>query len=138
MVLLAVVAWSDGSPALAIGLTVLNAAASTPFRPAVVAATPLLVDEDDLAAANAAESIIGQLAFFVGPGLGAAVVVLGGTGTAFLVNGVTFAVSAVLLMRTGPIGDAPHGLPKATRTTYTSPYDNRSSTGSPRSVPTAA
>jgi MFS family permease len=104
MVLLAVVAWSDGSPALAIALTVLNAAASTPFRPAVVAATPLLVDEDDLAAANAAESIVGQLAFFVGPGLGATVVVLGGTGTAFLVNGVTFAVSAVLLVRTGPIG----------------------------------
>ncbi len=104
MSVLAVVAWSDGSPSIAIGLTVLNAIASTPFRPAIVAATPVLVDEEDLASANAAESIVGQVAVFLGPALGAASVAIGGTGTAFLINGMTFAVSGVLLFRIGNVG----------------------------------
>lgn len=104
MVALAAVAWSDGSPTVAIGITVLSAVASTPFRPAIVAATPAMVDEEDLAAANAAESIVGQVAFFLGPALGAAAVAIGGVGTAFLINGLTFAVSAVLLLRIGNVG----------------------------------
>ena len=104
MVILAAVVWKHGSPAVVIALTVANAAASTPYRPALVAATPALVHEDDLAAANAAEGAVGQMAYFVGPALGGALVALGGADVAFLANGLTFAVSAILLARIGPVG----------------------------------
>ncbi len=90
MLILAGVVWSDGHPAVVIGLTVVNAMASTPYRPALVAATPSLVHEDDLAAANAAEGIVGQVAYFVGPALGGLLVATVGTGAAFMANGITF------------------------------------------------
>lgn len=104
MVVLAVVAWNHGSPTLVIALTVLNSVASTPYRPALIVATPALVHEDDLAAANAAEGVVGQLAYFVGPAFGGLVVATAGAGTAFMVNAITFVVSAVLLARIGPVG----------------------------------
>ncbi len=69
-----------------------------------MAATPALVHEDDLAAANAAEGVVGQLAYFVGPALGGLLVAVSGAAAAFLVNGITFAISAVLLLRIGPVG----------------------------------
>lgn len=104
MAVLALIAWVDGSPVLAIAVMVASSAATAPSRPATVAATPLLVSEDDLAAANAAESIVFQLGFFVGPALGAGLVALAGPGPAFLANGVTFLLSALLLARVGDIG----------------------------------
>ncbi|MEY2445629.1 MAG: hypothetical protein QOE00_2209 [Ilumatobacteraceae bacterium] len=107
MMILAVVAWNHGPPAVVIALTVLNAIASTPYRPALIAATPALVHEDDLAAANAAEGVVGQLAYFIGPALGGLVVATAGAGAAFLINAVTFLASAVLLARIGPVGGGP-------------------------------
>lgn len=104
MGLLAIVAWVDGPVMAAVVLAVAASALSTPYRPAAVAATPLLVGEDDLAAANAAESVVAQAAWFVGPALGAAVVALADPGWAFLVNGVTFGVSALLVSRIGAAG----------------------------------
>jgi predicted MFS family arabinose efflux permease len=104
MMILAGVVWRHGSPALVIALTVVNAAASTPYRAALVAATPALVHEDDLSAANAAEGVVGQLAYFIGPALGGLVVAVGGTAMAFAANGLTFAVSAALLAHLGPVG----------------------------------
>ena len=104
MVILAAVVWKHGPPAVVIALTVANAAASTPYRPALVAATPALVHEDDLAAANAAEGAVGQMAYFLGPALGGAIVAISGADVAFLANGLTFAVSAILLARIGPVG----------------------------------
>ena len=85
-------------------LVVVAAALTTPYRPAAVAATPLLVPESDLAVANAAEATIGQLAWFVGPAVGAALVSWAGPELAFVVNGGTFAVSALLVGRIGNIG----------------------------------
>jgi predicted MFS family arabinose efflux permease len=104
MMILAAVVWKDGPPAVVIALTVVNAAASTPYRAALVAATPALVHEDDLSAANAAEGVVGQLAYFVGPALGGLVVAVGGTAVAFVANGVTFAASAGLLAHIGAVG----------------------------------
>jgi MFS family permease len=101
---LAYVAWTDGPPALAIALAVLCTVATVPYRPACVAATPALVAEDDLAAANALESIVAQISYFAGPALGALVVAVTDPGTAFAVNGATFIVSAALVMRAGPLG----------------------------------
>jgi MFS family permease len=101
---LAYVAWTDGPPALAIALAVLCTVATVPYRPACVAATPSLVAEDDLAAANALESIVAQISYFAGPALGALAVAVADPGTAFAVNGATFIVSAALVTRAGPLG----------------------------------
>jgi MFS family permease len=101
---LAFVAWTDGPPVLAIALAFLCTAATVPYRPACVAATPTLVGEDDLAAANAAESIVGQISYFAGPAIGALVVAVTDPGTAFAANGLTFIASAALVMKAGPLG----------------------------------
>jgi len=104
MLAIAAVAWADGPVWLAVGLAVIASALATPYAPAAVAATPHLVGEDDLAAANAAESIIAQAAWFVGPALGALVVAVVDPGAAFVINGATFAVSAFLVSRIGEAG----------------------------------
>ena len=103
----AVVIGAGGHVAVVIALTVVNSVLTVPYRPAAVAATPHVVVEDDLAAANAAESVIGQIAFFVGPALGAVVVAVTGPAIAFAVNGATFLASAALLTRIGDLGGAP-------------------------------
>ena len=104
MVVAAVLVAADGSPAVVIALAALVAALTTPYRPAGVAATPVLVPIDDLAAANAAEASVMQLAWFAGPALGAAVVAISGTAAAFAVNAATFAASAVLVAGVGAVG----------------------------------
>jgi len=96
-------------PAVVIGLVLVSAALTTPYRPAGVAATPLLVAEDDLAAANAAEASVAQLAWFLGPALGAAIVAISGVEAAFFANAATFAISAVLVRGIGDIGTGSRG-----------------------------
>ena len=86
MTIIAISIWSNGPVAVVLALTVANSALSAVYQPAAVSLTPLLVAEDDLAAANAAESIIGQMALFVGPGIGALVVNLTSPVAAFAVN----------------------------------------------------
>ena len=108
MVVLAVVAWTDGSPALAIALAVACTVGTVPYRPATVAATPTLVGEDDLAAANALESVVAQVSYFAGPALGALVVAVTDPGTAFAANAVTFLISAALVLKAGPMGGGRH------------------------------
>ena len=66
LAVLAVVA-AGGPPLATLALVTVAAALGTIYRPAAVSATPLLVPEDDLAAANAAEATVYQLAWFVGP-----------------------------------------------------------------------
>jgi MFS family permease len=94
----------DASPWIVVALASATAALTTPYRPAAVAATPMLVGEDDLAGANAAEASVSQLAWFLGPALGAAVVALSDPAAAFFVNGITFAISGVLIAGVGGIG----------------------------------
>lgn len=77
-------AWGDAPPLAVVLLAVLSSCATTPFRPAAVAATPVLVGEDDLAAANAAETIVAQAAWFVGPAIGAVVVAVTNPGWALV------------------------------------------------------
>jgi predicted MFS family arabinose efflux permease len=104
MVGLAVVAWTEAPVLLAVVIATLASASSTPYRAAAVAATPELVAEDDLAAANAAETIVFQVGAFVGPAIGAALVASAGAGWAFFVNALTFTASAALVARLGHIG----------------------------------
>jgi MFS family permease len=109
MVGIAFIIMADGPPLTVLVLVVTSAALTTPYRPAGVAATPLLVAEDDLAAANAAEASISQLCWFLGPALGAAIVALSGPEAAFFANAATFAVSAVLVAGLGSIGSGNRG-----------------------------
>ena len=51
MLAVAAVIWADGSASAVVALTVLNSVLTVPYRAAAVAATPHVVDEDDLAAA---------------------------------------------------------------------------------------
>jgi MFS family permease len=104
MSLIVVAIAAGGPPLVVLGLVVVSAALTTPYRPAGVAATPLLVSEDDLAAANAAEASVGQIAWFAGPALGAALVALSGPELAFGANAVTFALSGVLVAGIGNVG----------------------------------
>ena len=50
--------------------------------------------------------MIGSLAFFAGPAIGAAVVAVSNAGAAFFINALTFAVSVVLISRIGDVGGA--------------------------------
>jgi CRP-like cAMP-binding protein/predicted MFS family arabinose efflux permease len=106
---LAIVA--GGSPLIVLLLASATAALTTPYRPAAIAATPLLVGEDDLAAANAAEASVSQLAWFIGPALGAAIVVGFEPAAAFFVNGVTFVLSGLLIAGVGSIGSGSRSEP---------------------------
>jgi len=68
-----------------------------PFDPAFSAATPNLVDPADLATANALSGSLWGTMLAVGAGLGGVVATVFGRDTAFVIDAVSFAVSALLL-----------------------------------------
>ena len=68
------------------------------FQPAYAAIVPQMVPQDDLPSANALTSISANLGRVAGPALGAAVVGWFGSSTAFAMNGVSFFISAILLI----------------------------------------
>ncbi len=104
---MALVAANGGSVLLAVVLAALSSSASVSYRAAAVVTTPRLVPEDDLAAANAAESIVAQAAWFVGPAVGAALVALFGVAWAMLVGAATFVVAAFFVSKAGDLGGGP-------------------------------
>jgi len=107
MVALAVAAALQ-SPALPmLVLAFLNNVATAPWRPAAVAATPAVVGEQDLAAANAVEATISQIALFAGPALGAVLYALTSAEVAFVVNGASFLASAALISTVSAAGRPP-------------------------------
>jgi len=99
MLALALTIAVDAPVVVAIALAFFNNVATTPWRPAAVAVTPVVVGEDDLAAANAVEATINQLSLFIGPALGAVLFATTSTSTAFVVNGGSFLLSALLVSR---------------------------------------
>lgn len=68
------------------------------FQPAYTALMPVIVPTEDLPSANSLKNLGQQLAGIIGPVLGAALISLGGTSLAFLLDGLSFFFSAVLLM----------------------------------------
>jgi predicted MFS family arabinose efflux permease len=70
---------------------------AAPFDPALSAATPNVVDPDDLPAANALNGSLWGTMLAVGAGLGGLISAAFGADTAFLVDAVSFLVSAALL-----------------------------------------
>jgi MFS family permease len=69
------------------------------FGPASEAATPNVVDPEDLATANAANGSLWGTMLAVGAALGGVISEVFGRDTAFVVDAVSFAVSALLLVR---------------------------------------
>lgn len=83
---------------LAYVLLPLLATFAAPFDPALSAATPNVVDPEDLPVANALNGSLWGTMLAVGAGLGGVISAAFGADTAFLVDAVSFIVSAALLM----------------------------------------
>jgi MFS family permease len=79
----------------------LLAALNSVHRPAIEAMTPQLVNQEEMTAVSALNSIRGNAAFIVGPGLGGWLAVTLGSATAFGLDAATylFGIGAVLAMR---------------------------------------
>ena len=82
---------------LAYPLLALLSVFGAPFDPAFTAATPNLVDPDDLATANTLTGSLWGTMLAVGAGLGGVVATVLGRETAFVIDAVSFGVSAMLL-----------------------------------------
>jgi MFS family permease len=98
MGLLTLVAVAGLPVILAPALAALATLAAVPHAPSVAVSTPRLVDAEDLPAANAARAAIGPVCIVAGPALGAILLLVGPPSLAFALNGVTFVVSALLVV----------------------------------------
>jgi predicted MFS family arabinose efflux permease len=96
---LAIVAATSAPPLLALVLAGLTSASSVIYPPAAAATIPSLVDEDDLAAANALNGTIEQLVVIVGPAIGAVLLLVASAAAVFGINAASFLISAVLVSR---------------------------------------
>jgi MFS family permease len=68
------------------------------FYPAYRAVIPDIVAADGLPSANSLRTISGQATQIIGPGIGAAIVALGGTSLAFALDGASFLISAACIV----------------------------------------
>jgi MFS family permease len=87
------------SATLAIALGSVNGLHTSVTEPAVAAMTPQLVGERDLGSANTLRNTIDNVCVIAGPGVGAALLLLGEPWVAVAVNASTFLVSALLISR---------------------------------------
>jgi MFS family permease len=95
MVLLAAVAVVHLPILLAPVIAAAATAAAAPYLPCVSAITPRLVQDADLPGANAARSAVNGLAVIAGPALGGLLLLLGSPALAFMLNALTFGLSAL-------------------------------------------
>jgi len=90
----------DLHPAFVFVLATLTSMVSTAFRPAQRALMPALANHpEELTASNGTASTLESLSFFLGPSLGALLLVVADVETVFLVNMATFLVSTLLVTR---------------------------------------
>ena len=85
-----------GPVALVIALTALASAAGCAERPAAMALLPRLVGEIRLGPANALLHTVQDLGVLIGPAIGAILLGVAPAWVAFVANGATFAISALL------------------------------------------
>jgi CRP-like cAMP-binding protein/predicted MFS family arabinose efflux permease len=97
MAVLGLVVASGASSAVVLAIACLSSVVSTVYRPASAALTPALVGEADLAAANALNETVENLALLIGPAAGGALLVVSSPQVAIGLNGLTFLVSGVLV-----------------------------------------
>ncbi|SCY99997.1 MFS transporter [Alkaliphilus peptidifermentans] len=68
------------------------------FSPAIRSLVPKLVNKEDLMTANSMTTSVNQLATLIGPAIGGVLVGLFGTYIVFIVNGISFLISALFEM----------------------------------------
>jgi MFS family permease len=102
MAALAATVASGGPVALVIAFTALASAAGTAEKPAAMALLPRLVGEARLGTANALLHTVQDLGIVIGPAIGAILLGVAPAWVAFLANGATFAVSALLISTMRP------------------------------------
>ena len=95
MVGLGLVALTSAPPLLAIILAGASTTFAVAYGPSVSAGLPLLVDEDELSAANSITTTISSVCIALGPAVGGVLLLLGSPATAFFFNAVSFLGSAV-------------------------------------------
>src|SRR6185503_15712536 len=83
--------------ALIFALALLAGVGTALFKPAILAGLPSMVDDDQLPAATSLYGAIEDFGVTVGPAIAAAVLVVADPSTVMLVNGATFALSALLV-----------------------------------------
>jgi MFS family permease len=93
---------SAGPVTLVIAVTALASAAGCAEKPAAMALLPRLVGEVRLGPANALLHTVQDLGVVIGPAIGAILLGVAPAWIAFLANGATFAVSAVLISTMRP------------------------------------
>jgi MFS family permease len=91
-----------GPVALVIAFTALASAAGCAEKPAAMGLLPRLVGETRLGPANALLHTVQDLGVVIGPAIGAILLEVAPAWIAFLANGATFAVSAVLISTMRP------------------------------------
>lgn len=94
MVSLAVVTGLDLGPLLAITLASVASVIGTGYFPATAALTPQIVEERDLAAANAFQGAVENVSTIAGPALGALILAVSSVPVALAVNAAAFLFSA--------------------------------------------
>src|SRR4051794_4055376 len=97
--LMAVAVATDGPLVLLLLLSALAATAYVPYRPAAGALTPDVVDEKELAAANALFSALESLTVVLGPAVGGLLLLTGQPTTAIVLNAISFLVAALCVSR---------------------------------------
>ena len=95
-------AFFDGF-AITVALALMAGVGTGLFRPAVLAGLPRLVRPVHLPAATSLYGALADLGFTLGPALAGVGLLLGSAETVMLVNGISFALSAAVLMRI-PLG----------------------------------
>jgi MFS family permease len=96
---IALVAALNGPIVLAIALAALTSVSTASYDPAARAATPAIVGEEHLAAANSVQSAVENLSIIVGPAVGGLLLLLGSPAIVFAVNAATFGFSAFVVSR---------------------------------------
>jgi CRP-like cAMP-binding protein len=94
MLVMAVVTGLGLTPVLVIVLASTCSIIGTIYYPATAALTPQIVEEKDLASANALQGVIENVASIAGPALGALILAVSSVEVALLVNGAGFLFSA--------------------------------------------
>jgi MFS family permease len=108
MAALAAAVAGGGPVAVVLVFTALASAAGCAERPAAMALLPRLVGEARLGPANALLHTVQDLGILIGPAIGAILLGVAPAWIAFLANGATFAVSALLILTMRP-DSAPAG-----------------------------
>jgi MFS family permease len=99
MALMAVAVGLASPPWILLALTVLSAAAASPYQSAAGALTSLIVSEKDLAAANGLFATLDSVVVVLGPAIGGLVLLAGSPAAGVAANAVSFFVAAAIVVR---------------------------------------